>query len=197
MFLVILNQTSWRKCWKFITEVPFLHYFVGFLCEFYKLHKHVLIVHPDSVQDFKARVLNSRTVELQWKAPTRPGVSLYRVINCFASNLFRINDFVWDFPSHKLVWQYFTWFIYVTYFHASSLGSGLSFMLELHTDWLRRSQAVGQWFWWYRRNSNRFAPRSVGFQRRKFALLFKPCSECPLYLQHQCQVFGWRLRTIK
>ena len=38
-----------------------------------------LTVHPDAVQDFKSQLVNSRTVVLEWKPPTRPGVNSYQV----------------------------------------------------------------------------------------------------------------------
>jgi len=42
-------------------------------------------VHPDMVQQFRARIITSSRVLLEWKPPSRPGVVKYKVSNPFAT----------------------------------------------------------------------------------------------------------------
>jgi len=46
-------------------------------------------VHPDMVQQFRARIITPSRVLLEWKPPSRPGVAKYKVSACVNRRVFQ------------------------------------------------------------------------------------------------------------
>jgi len=49
-------------------------------------------VHPDMVQHFRARIITPSRVLLEWKPPSRPGVTKYKVSALFAHSFRAVGE---------------------------------------------------------------------------------------------------------